>query len=95
MRFQQLINTFYLHTIYTHVTSSVSIYITIAALSHFSGMLLAFIQLKQLAKLKKDPKAGKIGYYVFYYYFHRFWRYGHCAQITSKYEQFDIFKSLL
>ncbi|XP_062587968.1 nose resistant to fluoxetine protein 6-like [Saccostrea cucullata] len=39
-----------------------------------SGMLLAFIQLKQMAKLKKDPKPGKIGYYVFYYYFHRFWR---------------------
>lgn len=40
----------------------------------FSGMLLAFIQLKQMAKLKKDPQPGKIGYYVFYYYFHRFWR---------------------
>lgn len=39
-----------------------------------SGMLLAFIQLKQMAKLKKDPQPGKIGYYVFYYYFHRFWR---------------------
>uniref|UniRef100_K1RC99 Nose resistant to fluoxetine protein 6 n=1 Tax=Magallana gigas TaxID=29159 RepID=K1RC99_MAGGI len=39
-----------------------------------SGMLLAFIQLKQMAKLKKDPEPGKIGYYVFYYYFHRFWR---------------------
>ncbi|OWF42582.1 uncharacterized protein LOC110460880 [Mizuhopecten yessoensis] len=39
-----------------------------------SGMLLAYLQLKQMAKIKAHPTGPKIGSYVMHYFFHRFWR---------------------